>query len=132
MLGNEICRSCASCCTPTHMPLSRDDMARIVAAGFSIDACSEPSSEHPGLRALKNKGGRCFFLEGTGPFKCRLYPHHPRGCQFFPLIYDVDKGRCVLDKKYCPHWRLFTGEHARMKAECDALVGYLKAELHLI
>ncbi len=132
MLISPTCTSCGVCCKPTHMPLSLADLDEITAAGFDIDACTEPSREHRGLRVLKNVGGRCYFLREGKEFTCALYPRHPRGCKFYPLIYDAGTRRCILDKKYCPRWRSFVDEVKGSREHCDALVAYLTDGLHLI
>ncbi len=126
--------SCAACCRPTEMLLSPADLERIAARGHDIAACTVPSRQHPHLREAKSVGNRCYFLEGHGPggpFWCSLYPDHPAGCKLYPLIYDADKGKPILDKKYCPHWKLFQGM-ADDPACRDELRRVLREELHVI
>jgi Fe-S-cluster containining protein len=128
------CMSCAACCKPTEMLLSPADLARIVAKGHDLAACTIPSRQHPHLRELKSTGNRCFFLNGKepiGPFSCVLYPDHPSGCKSYPLIYDVDTGKAILDKKYCMYWKLFL-DMASDPARRDALFRVLHDEMHVV
>lgn len=50
--------------------------------------------ETNGETRLKNRQSKCFFLEESG---CRVYASRPDGCRIYPLIYDVDTRRFVLD-----------------------------------
>jgi len=86
--------------------LSEKDIQNIMNAGYGLSDCTRIHKE-TGLRVLKNVNGRCFFLKGENPYRCILYPNHPTGCKFYPLIFDMDRNRCMLDKKFCKHWFLF-------------------------
>jgi len=48
---------------------------------------------------LKNRFGRCVFLVEDG---CKIYPHRPEGCRLYPLAYDENSGKMVLDN-LCPY-----------------------------
>ena len=126
---------CAACCIPTEMLLSLQDLERIKARGFEIEACTVPSDQYPWLRVLKNAGGQCYFLEGPrqddGTYACALYPDHPAGCKSYPLIYDVDRNRCIIEKKYCKQWREFRFM-ADDEACCQELERVLRDEMHVI
>jgi len=119
---------------PTEMLLTPNDLTRIAARGVPLDACTIPSPQYPGLRVLKNVKGRCYFLKESrigGPHACSLYPDHPTGCRYFPLIYDVDKHRCIIDKRYCKHYRDFLAM-ASDSTCCKALERVLRDELRVI
>ncbi|HME56686.1 MAG TPA: YkgJ family cysteine cluster protein [Candidatus Lokiarchaeia archaeon] len=129
------CMKCAACCKPTEMLVSPSDVERMRARGYDIDACTIPSGQFPWLRVLKSIGGRCYFLEGPGRedgmYSCALYPDHPAGCKFYPLIYDVDRGTCIIEKKYCKQWRDFKFM-ADDEACCQELERVLRDEMHVI
>ncbi|MHA1681315.1 MAG: YkgJ family cysteine cluster protein [Promethearchaeota archaeon] len=128
---SNICKNCSKCCAPTEMPLSQGDIDRITLLGYSLDDFSIIDDES-GTRILRNRKGKCYFLEGDEkPFRCIIYPYHPRGCKFFPLIYNAEKGKCTLDKEYCPHWREFEWK-LESKGECEEVAAFLRDDLHLI
>ena len=128
---NRLCMTCADCCRPTEeIFLSRADLDAIVGLGHGVEEFSRVHEE-TGLRVLKNKDGQCVFLEGDGPFRCKIYPDHPRGCKIYPLIYDADERRCLLDKKYCRHWKAFEQE-LKDPGNCEALVRFLRDVLKVI
>ena len=113
------------------MFLGPEDLDRLRALGYDIDAVTIPSPDYPGQRIIRSENGRCVFLDGSGPYRCILYPDHPAGCKFYPLIYDMDKQLCVLDRTYCPHWREFKDVLAD-KETCSALFAYLHDILRVI
>jgi hypothetical protein len=113
------------------MFLGPEDLDRLRALGYDIDAVAMPSPDYPGQRIIRNEKGRCVFLEGDGPYKCVLYPDHPTGCRFYPLIYDADRQACILDKKYCKYWRNFQPVLVDLAA-CTELVAYLHEVLKVI
>jgi len=83
------------------MPLSRVDVARIVAAGHRAAGFAQG---HGNRRTLRNVDGRCVFLKGG---LCSVYPVRPEGCRLYPLVYDEARGRPALDA-CCPHRDEFT------------------------
>jgi len=87
---------CAVCCFETEMPLTGDDIRRIEKLGFRH---VEFTVEVDGETRLRNRGGNCFFLEDS---KCRVYESRPEGCRVYPLVYDVDAHKFVLDT-VCPN-----------------------------
>lgn len=126
---------CAACCKPTEMLLSPVDLELIETRGYDIDACTVPSDQFPWLRVLKSIGGHCYFLEGSGQedgmYKCVLYPDHPAGCKLYPLIYDVDRKKCIIEKKYCKQWRDFRFM-AENETYCQEMERVLRDEMHVI
>jgi len=87
---------CVACCIETEMPLTEDDLKRILKLGFKrIDFTVEAEGE----TRLKNRGKMCYFLaEG----KCVIYENRPEGCRIYPLVYDVDSHKFIYDHD-CPH-----------------------------
>ncbi len=125
----DTCMSCAACCHDTEMLISPADMERVSALGYTIDSFSTIDPE-TGERMLKNINGSCVFLEGKGPYTCKIYHARPKGCRFFPLIYDQERGRCILDREYCPHWRDFTWMETD-ETRVRGLLDFLKYDLQL-
>ncbi|MHA1791810.1 MAG: YkgJ family cysteine cluster protein [Promethearchaeota archaeon] len=125
-----ICMDCSRCCMPTEMLLSPKDIEIIKKLGHDLDEFSvlDRATHH---RKLRNINGRCFFLEGDGPYRCKLYPNHPTGCKFYPMIYDVDRKKCIIDKEYCVNWSKFNNIN-EINTTCDAFKRFLKNEMHLI
>jgi Fe-S-cluster containining protein len=82
---------CVACCIETEMPLTEDDLKRIVKLGFKrIDFTVESEGE----TRLKNRGKTCYFLEDG---KCMIYENRPEGCRIYPLVYDVDSHKFIYD-----------------------------------
>jgi len=78
------------------MPLSRLDMKRISKLDYRLEDFAIKTEE--GWR-LKNRFGRCVFLVEGG---CKIYPHRPEGCRLYPLAYEENSGKMVLDN-LCPY-----------------------------
>ena len=87
---------CSLCCYKTSMPLTRLDINRIVKLGYKIRDFAEKVS---GCWRLKNVNGKCFFLDGN---LCQIYKYRPYGCRLYPLVFDLNKHRALLDD-YCPY-----------------------------
>ena len=82
------------------MMLSLNDIKRIEKLGYKKD---EFVVKKDGFYQLKNKNHRCVFHNGTS---CIIYPNRPIGCQLYPVIYDMDNKKAVLDTD-CPYSSLF-------------------------
>ena len=82
------------------MPLTRDDIERIIGLGYKTDDFTVKRS---GNWKLKNKHGRCVFLTADG---CLIYPYRPIGCKLYPLVYDEYETKPILDN-LCPYKHQF-------------------------
>lgn len=91
------CRRCGKCCEDTEMPLTRDDVKRILALGYRLEEFAEFRG---GVLRLKNVGGRCVFNDPETKL-CKIYEHRPDGCRLYPLVY-VDGLGPALDAEVCP------------------------------
>jgi len=91
---------CVKCCIETSMPLSRFDVESILKEGYRFrDFATKIGKEW----RLKNRSGKCIFLsEGA----CEIYPFRPEGCRLYPLVYDENSKKAVIDKG-CPFGREF-------------------------
>ena len=91
---------CVECCIETMMPLLDSDIKRIIKLGYKLDDFAVRTED--GWR-LKNISGRCFFLSKND---CRIYPQRPEGCRLYPLIYDENLEKPIIDP-LCPHGNEF-------------------------
>ena len=87
---------CMKCCIETSMPLSRSDMKRILKEGYQFrDFAVKIGKEW----CLRNSSGRCIFSsEGV----CKIYSFRPEGCRIYPLVYDENTRKAMLDPT-CPY-----------------------------
>ena len=82
------------------MPLSRSDIERISRQGYRFkDFVVKRKRE----RFLKNSNGRCVFLGEDG---CIIYAFRPKGCWFYPLVYNENNGKAVVHD-LCPYGHVF-------------------------
>lgn len=87
---------CVQCCIETRMPLSHQDIKRILKIGYRLEDFAVEKGK--GWR-LKNLSGRCVFLsEGS----CKIYSHRPEGCRIYPLVYNENMKKAVIDP-LCPY-----------------------------
>jgi len=91
---------CYMCCLETEMFLSNMDVSRIERLGFYKEDFLE---EKDGFLALKNVDDKCFFLKEK---MCSIYENRPQGCRFYPLIYDFEQEKVIIDK-LCVHHQDF-------------------------
>jgi len=101
------------------MPLSNLDLERILKLGFKLEYFAVKTD---GGWRLKNSSGRCIFLvdEGWG-----IYPHRPEGCRLYPLVYDENLKKAVIDP-LCPYGHLFRvqkNDIERLKTLLEKLTG---------
>ncbi len=88
--------SCYLCCVETEMILTKEDVKNLLALGYGLEEFAEYRG---GYLRLKNEKRRCFFLDERGA--CSVYDKRPIGCRAYPVIYDVEGGKCEVDEE-CP------------------------------
>ena len=88
---------CGKCCYDTKMPLTRSGIERIKKLGFPEEYFVDRRGRIP---RLKNVDGHCVFLDPESN-ACTIYPDRPEGCRLYPLVYDVESDRVVVDP-LCP------------------------------
>ena len=122
MAINNPCKSfhCIHCCKETVMLLSLDDVKRIKELGFSRDFFVD---EVEGWLQLKNKNGLCVFHDGS---HCTIYENRPYGCRLYPVIYDADNDRAIIDEE-CSYGTYFSLSKS-IEKELFSLVEKIKAE----
>lgn len=97
---------CAACCYDTEMPLTTDDVARLVALGHPREAFVTHNSEgvatlrtrEDETAAAQGKGKPCYFLREE---RCSVYADRPQGCRIYPLVMN-ERSRIERDVD-CPH-----------------------------
>lgn len=85
---------CGKCCIETEMPLTKEDIARIEALGYSKRDFAVRDGK---IIRLRNVNGKCFFLDSHN--RCRIYEHRPEGCRLYPAVFD---GEDVIADSVCP------------------------------
>ena len=90
------------------MPLSPSDIAKILRLGYGLKDFTIKVDDG---WCLKNVSGRCVFLSEGG---CKIYPHRPKGCGLYPLIYDEELKHAVIDH-LCPYGGEFTVKKEDLK-----------------
>ncbi|MCK4847875.1 MAG: YkgJ family cysteine cluster protein [Candidatus Heimdallarchaeota archaeon] len=129
-ISGKICKdqNCCVCCWETEMLLSASDIQRInEKTGFSVNEYS--FVDKLGHRTLKNKEInhrlQCFFLNEQ---ECTIYNSRPKGCQYYPIIWDMNSQEAVTDD-YCPHHLKFDDQIPRIEKPLKELIlelyGYL-------
>jgi len=90
------------------MVLSLEDIKRI-SKFVKIKPEQFSMKTEDGLKVLRNKERKngdlvCFFLTDEG--LCSIYDFRPKGCTFYPLIWDMKKHKVISDD-YCPYYKKF-------------------------
>ena len=124
------CENCGKCCIETEMILSFEDIELIKKN--SIDNIGEGDfvfkNENERFQ-LKNIDGHCVFLNYSAK-KCKIYEFRPQGCRFYPLIYDINKKKCLLDDD-CPKKDQFYNTKQSLKITCSNLKRFLEQQFTL-
>ena len=124
------CENCGKCCLETEMIISSEDIELIKKN--SIDNIGEGDFVFKNINEhyqLKNIEGHCKFLDHLSK-KCKIYEFRPQGCRFYPLIYDINKKKCILDED-CPRTNLFYKNKQDLKNACQNLKFFLKEQLNM-
>jgi Fe-S-cluster containining protein len=124
------CENCALCCMDTEMPLSNKDIDLILnKSGSDLRREDFLVMNANGVPQLKNIDGHCFFLNPKTRM-CQIYDFRPSGCCFYPIIYDLEKQKCVYDND-CPRVNLFRLSNKGFKNRCLKIKLFLKKDLKL-
>lgn len=101
-MKNNICiqKKCIKCCLETSMLLSNSDIQNIENIGYKKKNFVRINNR---WFYLKNKNGRCVFHNGK---KCMIYDNRPEGCKLYPLIFDEEHKKAIVDKD-CPYDKIF-------------------------
>lgn len=91
-------KNCCECCKETEMMLTGKDVERLERLGFKRDEFCVRDGNFLKLRNIK---GLCFFLD-PGKGLCTVYENRPEGCRIYPIVFDLLRRKCILDKT-CPY-----------------------------
>ena len=103
------CEIIKACCVDTEMTVTRKDAERISALGYKRKDFLRRTGD--GFCELKNIEGYCFFYDRESKL-CKIYDNRPDGCRFYPIVYDMRKRKCVVDKD-CPSRETVTRQEIR-------------------
>lgn len=124
------CENCGKCCIETEMLLSNQDIELVI--NKSVDQLNRDDfalKNIEGFYQLKNVEGHCFFFNIYSK-NCKIYNYRPQGCRIYPLIYDFQTEKCMLDKD-CPRSNLFYKKRNHFTTICKKLKNFLKKQLNL-
>jgi len=107
--------NCIKCCIKTEMPLTKADIELISSLGYKTEDFAIKTDKE---WKLKNKFGKCVFLTENG---CKIYDFRPQGCRLYPLVYDEELGKPILDE-LCPYREEFKVE----KSDIEKLLRLIK------
>ena len=91
-------KKCYVCCKETEMMLTGNDVERLKKLGFKKE---EFCAKDGNFLKLRNIKGVCFFLDLEKGL-CSVYENRPEGCRQYPIVFDLLRRKCVLDKT-CPY-----------------------------
>lgn len=124
------CENCGKCCLETEMILSKQDLNLILNnASNNLNEDDVVFKNNDDFLQLKNSSGHCVFFDMSSK-ECKIYKLRPQGCKFYPLIYDRDNHKCIIDKD-CPRSHLFYQNHEDFVLSCQKLKSFLKVQLKI-
>jgi uncharacterized protein len=126
------CQTCGKCCFETEMQLSLEDLGRIAhnnPFNYSKEdfAFFNEESKHWQIKTKPNDPNKpCIFLKISkdSTYECSIYSFRPKGCQIYPLVFDLDENKCIFDK-YCPKPEVIYKSKKKTKAYCRQLKQFL-------
>ncbi|WP_455140505.1 YkgJ family cysteine cluster protein [Candidatus Hodarchaeum mangrovi] len=123
-------KKCFHCCVETEMILSPEDIKRISDL-VKKDPAQFSMKTEDGLKVLRNNERNngelvCFFLNNEG--LCSIYDLRPKGCTFYPLIWDMKQHKVISDD-YCPYYKMFNQFINKFTHEVEDFVFRLYGEI---
>ncbi|MBI3202568.1 MAG: YkgJ family cysteine cluster protein [Myxococcales bacterium] len=141
-LARLLCTGCGECCRALSVPLTFEDLARLIAATAlapeeviewaspeQVDVSGEPSClvllpAGRRVMVLRQEGGACRFLDRES--RCEVHDARPRACRAYPLHATFgSRGGLrrlrVLRGVACPYQLTAVGDLARVRREHAAL-----------
>jgi Fe-S-cluster containining protein len=124
------CNECGVCCIETEMLLSKQDI-NLILNNISTNLRKKDFVilNEDGNYQLKNVNDHCIFLDPDSKL-CKIFEIRPQGCRFYPLIYDRDHKKCIIDKE-CPRFNLFYQNKKELATNCKLLKKFVKNKLNL-
>ncbi|MFX1455292.1 MAG: YkgJ family cysteine cluster protein [Promethearchaeota archaeon] len=124
------CENCGECCLRTEMLLSKSDIKRITKRyPNKLEKKDFVIKNQHGFFQLKNIDEHCIFFEVQSKH-CKIYKFRPRGCRFYPLIFNFQNNNCIYDDD-CPRPHLFYQNRTKLKKVCQKLSRFLEVELRI-
>lgn len=123
------CKECGLCCLETEMTISEKDIQLILETKQDLKQEDFVIKGEDELYQLKNTEGHCVFLSPT-TITCEIYEVRPKGCRFYPLIYDLEQKKCIFDD-ICPNPALFYDSKTDIQTTCKQIRTFLSNELKL-
>ena len=122
------CENCGNCCLETDMALSEQDI-ELILNNDSIGNLRKKDFVVRSIKdyfQIKNIEDHCYFFNIKSK-SCNIYNIRPQGCRFYPLIYDRDKGVCILDSD-CPRNHLFYQNPKEYITACNKIKEFLEEQ----
>jgi Fe-S-cluster containining protein len=104
------CSNCGVCCTETEMLLSKKDIKRLQAKGYSASRFVRYDKD--GYARLRNRNGYCVFYDSKAR-RCSVYADRPSGCRVYPVILDEEKG--IVTDDICQSRETVTENEKKLK-----------------
>jgi len=124
------CNNCGKCCLETEMLLSKKDINLISRRSSIYNRRAEfVVRNEDGNFQLKNINGHCIFFDIVLKL-CKIYEIRPQGCRFYPMIYEINNEKCIIDKD-CPRSKLFYQDLNDFESNCKVLNNFIKNELKI-
>lgn len=118
-------------CNQTEMILSETDIILILnIASLNLKREDFVQKNSEGYYQLKNIKGLCVFLKKDTKL-CKIYEFRPRGCRFYPIIYDLDLKKCIYDKD-CPRIALFNLTKQELSMTCKSIKNFFQVEIKIM
>jgi len=127
---NNKCEDCGNCCIETEMLISENDIDQITSnSQNNLNKNDFAFRNKDGFYQLQNIDGYCVFFEEATKL-CNIYENRPQGCRFYPMTYDIDEKRCIIDKE-CPRPNLFYNDEEIIKKTCKRVKEFLSIRLKI-
>ncbi len=123
------CENCGKCCLDTEMILSENDINSIINSQKGLKKADFAQKNDEGFFQLINIDGHCYFFELDSK-TCKIYDNRPKGCQFYPLIFDLDENDCRFDET-CPKPSLLYQDKGDLKRICIEIKKFIKEDLEI-
>ena len=119
------CENCGECCLKTEMILSKNNVEKIMKnSPKKLQKKDFVLVNKEGFFQLKNIRDHCVFFDSPSKL-CKIYDYRPQGCEFYPLIYNIQNNNCIFDRD-CPRTNLFYQDKERLRKMCNNLKDFLK------
>ncbi len=124
------CDDCGKCCLRSNMILSEQEYKKILKKFKDLKQFDIWSIDEDGFLRMLTIEHECIFLDKTTK-KCSIYKVRPKGCRFYPLIYDFELQKCRFGE-ICPKPQEFYPDEKKLKKICKKNKSYLKKKLFII